>query len=165
MYRIVRCTQSGIYTKWKKDSIKIGGYTGNFDEHKQDLNDEFEFTKITIIQLQGIFYCLIVGLIIAMFALVIEFCLKDRPQYMPFSYNYQGQLSTIPVKISLAYPKLEPISPKLITRRVMREKSIGQKPISDFQNLTSIDRIRLKPLSHRGPIFLPIASKALNDKT
>ena len=101
----MRCTQSGIYTKWKQDSIKIGGYSGNFEERKQDLNDQFEFIEITVMQQQANFYSLIFGIIIAMCVLVIEFYLKDSPQYMLFSYNHHDQFLISPIEISLVYSR------------------------------------------------------------
>ena len=88
----MRCTQSGVYTKWKKDSIKIGGYTGKFDEHKQDIFEQFEYSDISFMTLQGVFYLFTFGIIMAMVLIIIEIILK----------------------ILFVNMGLKPISPKLI---------------------------------------------------
>ena len=47
----------------------------------------FEFKQMSILQLQGEFYLIVVGSIMAILLLFSEFCLKDSPKFMPFSYD------------------------------------------------------------------------------
>ena len=126
-FSIDRSTQSGIYNKWKSDSVKSGGYNGRFEEHKLDLNEQFEFTEISVTQLKGELYLLIVGTITAILILASEFCLKDRPEWMLFSYNHDNYC----VKSKIFYSRFQ-LHPKIASlsnnaHEILLEKLFKQK--------------------------------------
>ena len=90
-HSIDRNTQSGIYNKWKKDTIKSSGYTGNFEERKLDITEQFEFVEISIVQVQAEIYILMFGILIATIVLFIEFCLQKYQQLMSGSPNNDNE--------------------------------------------------------------------------
>ena len=70
-------THNLVYTtNGKKIRSKVAGYTGNFEERKLDINEQFEFVEISIVQVQAEIYILMFGILIATIVLFIEFCLQ-----------------------------------------------------------------------------------------
>lgn len=67
---IRRISESGLFSKWHKDSEKVGGY--NVIENKTSNNHNNIHMKLKIVHVEGAFFLCGIGLLAALFAFIVE---------------------------------------------------------------------------------------------
>ena len=133
--------------KWKSDSIKSSGYTGNFEERKLDIKEQFGFVEISIFKVQAEIYIFSYGILIALLVLVIEFCLIKHPQLMLYTHILDNRWTYVQIhQAQIEQKKLVCIAPckDRLKSRTHKINIINEKQQNQYSNRRNQSRQRAR---------------------